>query len=868
MKQTIKFFLISLCKKPPNTSLRSFLKQALTILNSLIFKILKVLFLSFFYKRPGKLPLFLRTLIVLFLLTTCHYSFAQTKIRGRIIDFETFEGIPFVSISFDGTSEGCVSDYNGAFFAKTDKKVKYIIINSIGYISDTIKIQANSYQNLDIQLKPDLYSISEIVVKPSKNPAIKLIKKVIRNKKKNNINRLNTYSYEQYSKVEVDLNNFNPKIADKKFMQDFSLAFSAMDTSAATGKRYIPLALSETLSDYYFQRFPRYRKEKIIASQISGIKNTSVSRFTGQMYVDFNFYKSYIKIMDKEFVSPLSLSATMMYDYFLIDTAIIDDSYCYHITFKPKIKHSYTFQGDMWIADTIFALKRIEARMSKTANVDFISDFYVKKNYTKIDTGFLFPAEEAFFIDFNISEITFGFFGKKYVSRKHIKINPKFPKGFFSSSEFRDIEISNNAGEYNSAEWEKMRHKELSSKEQQIYVMVNTVKQKPAYRKVENFIYLVGTGYLKRRYVELGPYYKIFSRNALEGTRFRLGARTSNKFSELIELNGYTAFGTRDKKIKYGTGAKIKIANSPWTLARINYSNDLIQLGANLGDFGSDNIFSVSGKNDKLLHIQNFETGIEHDLFKSLTLKVFYTQKKIMPTKRIHFLDLQGNKIAAIRQSEISLRARLGINEEHISSVFNRQSFGSLYPIIEIQYTRGIPDFLKSDYNYHKLTVGLRHFITYGFFGKTNYYVEAGKLFGNVPFPLLKLHEGSSGLAYDMYAFNLMNYYEFASNKYISFFAEHHFNGLILNKIPLLRKLELREVVYAKGVWGSLKGSTPGIMQFPDYMSDVKKPYLEIGLGIENIFNFLSINYFRRLTHIKKSQVRKNGIFLGFHVNF
>ncbi len=796
------------------------------------------------------------------------FSFSQTKIRGEIVDSETLEGIPFVSIVFSGTTVGCVSDFNGRFFIKSNTSSNSLIISCIGFLNDTVKIKPGTYQEIKVLLKPDLYSIDEIIIKPGKDPAIQLIKKVIRNKKRNNINKLKTYSYEQYSKVEIDLNNFNSKYKNKKFLKDFKIAFEGTDTSAATGKKYLPLILSETVSDYYFQKFPRNRKEKIIATKISGIDNISASQFTGQMYVDFNFYKSYIKIIDKEFVSPLALSGPMVYDYFIIDTAMIDNSLCYHMTFKPKRKHEYTFQGDMWIADTSFALKRIDANMSKTANLDFVSDFYVKKNYKKINNSFFFPSEEEFFIDFNISKVTFGFFGKKYTSRKKIKINPDFPQNFFSLTEFRDIEINDKAASYDSSEWNTLRHTKLSKKEQQIYVMVDSVKKQPAFRKLENFVYLISTGYLKRKYVELGPYYKLFSRNAIEGNRFRFGVRTSNNFSKLIELNAYSAFGTRDAEFKYGVGSKVKIMREPWTLSRINFSDDLIQLGANLGDFGSDNIFSVSGKNDKLLHIRNLEIGIERDIFKSLTGAIFFTHKNIMPTDSLIFLTPDKLKIQHIYASEITLSAHFGINEEYISSVFNRQSFGSLYPIIEIRYTYGLPGFWQSNYQYQKITIGLKHFISFGFFGKTNYYIETGKIFGTVPYPLLKLHEGNSGIAYDMRSFNLMNYYEFASDEYLSFFAEHHFNGLILNKIPVLRRLKFREVIYAKGVWGNVNERNTNILIFPNTLSDVKIPYIELGLGVENILNFLSINYFRRVTHIHKDGIRKNGIFLGFHVNF
>ncbi|MCF6365797.1 MAG: DUF5686 and carboxypeptidase regulatory-like domain-containing protein [Bacteroidales bacterium] len=804
-------------------------------------------------------------------LILCFFSlltFSQTKIRGVILNDVTSKPVPFSSVSFVGSAIGCISDENGVFFIEANTDITQIAINNIGFINDTLDVVSNKYQDFIIYLKPDNYNIKEVIITPGENPADIIIKKVIKNKKYNNINRLGAYSYEQYTKMQVDINNINPSSENDPILKDFKSVFAGIDTSAATGKIYMPLIISETLSDFYYKKFPKHRKEIIKAVNFAGIDNLSASKFTGQMYLEFNFYKNYIKILEKDFISPVALSGLLVYDYSLLDSTFIDNSWCYHLSFLPKRKYQFTFKGDMWITDTTFALKKINANMSKTANLGFVSDFYVKKEYKKTGNNFFFPAEEEFFIDFNISKVTAGFFGKKYTSRKNIKLNPEFPPLFFSATEFRDIEIEDNAADYDSVFWNNNRHTQLSAKERNIYRMVDSVTNQPTFKKVENFIYLLATGYVRRSYLEFGPYYKVYSKNAIEGHRLRLGVRTSNDFSKKIELNSYLAFGLDDQKTKYGFGTKYKLAREPWTLAQINYSKDLIQLGANLGEFGSDNIFSISGKNDKLLWIENFEASIERDLIKSITGTVFISHKIINPTDSIRFFDSFGNEQTNITTTELTFSAHFGINEEYVEIVFNRQSLGSLYPILELEYTIGIPDFMNSNYKYSKLKLGLRHHISYAFIGKTNYYIEAGKIWGTVPFPLLKLHEGSTGITYDMYAFNMMNYYEFASDKYISFFAEHHFNGLFLNKIPVLRKLKFREVIYAKGVLGSLNDENRNLLQFPSELSDVEKPYIELGAGIENIVNILSVNYFRRISHLQKPDVRKNGIIIGLQLSF
>lgn len=819
-------------------------------------------------KSFGNFGLFKKyiTLTVLFILIFS-VSFSQTKIRGVILNDETSSLIPYASVSFLDSDIGCVSDYEGIFFIETKTDIDSIVISCIGFVNDTLQIANNKYQDFIIYLKPESYSIEEVVVRAGENPADILFKKILKNKKNNNSNKLESYQYEQYTKMQVDINNFNPASKDDKKLKDFSFVFAGIDTSSATGKIFMPLIVSETLSDFYFQSFPRHRKEIINAVNFAGVENLSASKFTGQMYVDFNFYMNFITILEKQFISPISHSGQLTYDYYLIDSTFIDDTWCYHMTFKPKRKHEFTFNGDMWIADTSFAIKKISAIMSKTANLSFVSDVYVKKEYKRID-NFYFPEKEEYFIDFNISKVTAGFFGRKFTSRKKIVLNPEYPEYFFSPTEFREIDVKNNASEFDSISWKEFRHSELTQKERNIFKMVDSVKSQPTFKRIENFVYLIGTGYLRRNLIEFGPYYKLYSKNAIEGHRLRLGMRTSNKFSKTIEFSTYMAFGLDDQKVKYGIGSKLKLKRDPWTLAKLNFYSDMVQLGANLGDFGSDNIFSVSGKNDKLLFIENLEIGIERDLIKSLTAALFFTHKEIFPTDSLRFIDESGIPVDNITASEMTISVRFGINEEYIEAVFNRQSFGSLYPIFELEYTYGIPEFLDADFKYHKITIGLKHSISYGFLGKTKYYIEAGKIIGPVPFPLLKLHEGRQGISYDMISFNMMDYYEFASDQYVSFFAEHHFNGLFLNKIPVIRKLKFREVIYAKGVWGSLKDENNDLLEFPVTLSDLEKPYIEIGAGIENILNFLSVNYFRRLTHLQNPDTRKNGFIIGLQVNF
>lgn len=796
---------------------------------------------------------------------------AQTKVRGIVQNKIDKEFIPFAAVSFKNTSIGTVTDYKGVFFIESKTNQDSLIISSLGYKTDTIVLKKGSFQEIMIFMEPESYGIDEVVVLPGENPAHRILNKIIKNKSLNNPEKFDSYSFEQYTKLQADLNNFDPRIKNEKFMKDFAIVFDGIDTSSVTGKIYVPLVLFETLSDFYYQKFPRNKKEIIKAMKTSGVQNTSASQFSGQMYVELNFYDNYMNIFEKQFVSPISFNALMVYKYYLIDSTFIDNNWCYHITYKPKRKNEYTFSGDFWVADTSFALKSINANMSETANIEFISSMYIKHEFDDIADSVWFPISETLFVDFNVTQKTAGFFGRKFVSRKNIQTNVNFPNKFFSPVKTREIIVNDDIFKYDSAFWDQNRHARLNPKESAIYKMVDSVKSTPKFKTIEKFVYLLSTGYFKKGKIEIGPYYNMYSKNVIEGPRFRIGGRTSNKFSEKLEISGHVAFGLLDQKLKYGSQLMYKIDKKPWTMLKVFYQNDMVQLAQSAGAFGTDNIFSSAlstTPNDKLLPVTTYEIGVERDIFPGLITNLFFAKRDFFSTDSVIFIDNEGFLRDKLSVSELNFNIHFGYNQEIVSANFNRLIMGSLYPIFEIGFTHGFDNLWGGEYKYNKITAAVKHYAIFGPLGKFKYYIEAGKIFGKVPFPLLKLHEGNQTYLLDNYAFNMMKYYEFASDEYLSVFVEHHFQGLVLNKIPLLRKLHFREVIFAKGVIGSLSEQNKTEFAFPGALSGVQKPYIEGGVGIENILKFLRVDAVWRFTHLENPNTARLGIRVGMQVSF
>ena len=184
---------------------------------------------------------------------------------------------------------------------------------------------------------------------------------------------------------------------------------------------------------------------------------------------------------------------------------------------------------------------------------------------------------------------------------------------------------------------------------------------------------------------------------------------------------------------------------------------------------------------------------------------------------------------------------------------------GTNFPVVQLKYSFGMKNIFHSNYDYQRMTVIVSHDdITINPIGFSDVTLIAGKVFGRVPYPLLEIHNGNETYSYDKTAFNLMNYYEFASDEYASLSVAHHFDGLFFNKIPLMRKLNWREIALFKGVAGHLTYDSSKILDFPLTLSSLSgKPYYEAGFGIENILKIIRLDALWRLSYIN-SDYREN----------
>lgn len=784
-------------------------------------------------------------------------------LKGRVTDKLTTEPIPFVNVAFVGTGIGTVTDFDGYYTIKSKKLPDSLTATFVGYDPVKIKVRRVKSQTINFVMSVNKVEINEVTILAGENPADIIMRKVVDNKKKNNKDKLDSYQYEVYNKLELDITNITEEFKNKKFLRPFQFIFDNIDSTTTNDKPFLPFFISESLSDYYFKNDPRNKREIIKGAKVSGLENETVTQFLGDMYQNINIYEPYIELFNKGFVSPISGIGKLYYKYYLLDSMMIDDRFCYKLKFKPRRKGDLAFMGEMWINKGSWAVKDINMRVMEDVNINWINDLAIVQEFALVDAGAWMIVKDRLVVDFEARDDGLGFIGRKTTTYKDFIINKEAPPGIFVGTDA--IVVQEQASKQNEDFWEEARHEVLSEREDKIYAMVDTIKSLPAFQSYVDIITLFITGYYEVGLIEIGPYFKMYSFNPVEGNRFRFGMRTSNSFSTKLLLGGYVAYGTRDEEFKYGANMRLKLNEKPRQWIGLDYKDDIVQLGQSSNAFAGDNILASVFRRtppDRLTRNQHYSGYFDHEWTPGLSNRITMSNDSYKPLGKLNYTyyvnDAQTDSSDVVSTSELKFSTRFAYREKFVSGKFTRISLGSDYPIVQIDYTLGLKGVFKSDFRYHKISLKSWDRIPINPVGYTYAVLEVGKVWGALPYPLLEVHRGNESLFYDYLAFNLMNFFEFVSDSYISVFATHHFEGFFFDKIPLFRKLKWREVAAVKAIAGDLSQENIDILSDKNAFSTLSKPYVEAHLGVENILRIIRVDFIWRLSYTNDEYVAEN----------
>jgi hypothetical protein len=422
--------------------------------------------------------------------------------------------------------------------------------------------------------------------------------------------------------------------------------------------------------------------------------------------------------------------------------------------------------------------------------------------------------------------------------------------------------------------WAANRPDSLTAKEETIFLMADSVKKIPVFKAVYSIGELINTYFYVIGPVELGPYYTFYSNNPVEGNRFRFGGRTSNNFSTRLMLGGHVAWGTGDRSWKYGLYGVYMFNRNPRVRAEISYFHDMRQLGKSENAFLDDNILTTILRrrpNYRLTLVERYDLTFMREWFQGLSNTIGFSHQVIYPSRYVPFeLNVENGPLplASLVSSEFTLNFHLAYREKFLLGKFERQSLGTEYPALDLDFVWGPKGMLGSQYGYYKLKARVYDKVETDPVGFLKYWITAGRIFGELPYPLLELHKGNETYACDVYAFNMMNYYEFVSDEWISLMAEHHFQGFFLNRIPGLRWFELREVVSGKLLLGRLGEANKNVMAFPAGLTWLNEPYFEGSLGLENILKIIRVDATWRFSYLDHPDIQKFGLRIALRLQF
>ncbi|MDF2432023.1 MAG: hypothetical protein JWP44_1654 [Mucilaginibacter sp.] len=820
----------------------------------------------------GLLPLF----PILLLGTQLVYG-QKIIVKGKITDANTGEPVTYATIGIKGTSIGTSTNFDGLFKLEFQKKSDSIVVSCLGYLQKTVPISNVAEQVIDIQLKPSFKSLNEVRITPKGyiNPAWAILREVVNHKPVNDPRGLKSYQLESYSRIELDASNLSSNLLKKRFIQD---AVSMADSMKITGIDHmpiLPLFLSETVSDFFYQSNPDAKREDVKKTKTNGIgfeDGTLLAQLTGSTFQQYNFYKNFVSAAGKEFVSPITDGWKNWYDYELENRdAIVDGKICYQISFKPKHPQDLAFTGIIWIAKENYALYQIKATIEPGANLNFIHQISVQQQMDgkATDRPWL-PVKTRILVDVSqLSSNTSGLLAKFYTSNKIITFDNVYPSDFFKDN----ITVAANAQQADNSFWEMNRPDSLTMAEKSVYRLIDTVKTLPTVRNYLTAADLLINGYYRAGNISLGPILNTYSYNNVEGNRIRLGFKTNSGFDRKWIFGGYVAYGSKDRDAKYGASVDYILSRKQWTEAGISFTHDLNQV-ALLSDsylYQRNNLFSAFTRFGHIDRRKVFDQDllniyIRRDLFKGFTEKISFSRWSLDPQFLFNFNDPNGGLSNQLLVSEFQFETKWAPGSQPlVSETINRPvsvKTDISKPVFTFRYTLGLKNVLGSDLTYHKFSFNITQSLKMGSLGRGKYSFTAGYIPSSVPFPLLENHLGNSTFLYNPNAFNLMRFFEFASDKYASLNYTQHFEGLLLNSIPVIKNFKWRLVGTANILYGGISQTNQNNIldrNSIDLQRLGSTPYLEAGYGVENIFRFLRVDFIHRLTYTDNHNTLNGG---------
>lgn len=797
-------------------------------------------------------------------------------VQGTIVDGNSLESIPFVNIWIEGSDQGTISDTDGNFNFKIDSSCN-LIFSSIGYKTVSERVELGKLRKLKIKLLPEIFKLEEVEVKPDYSYDIEMFKKVIARKDENYNRAKKVKSYHQYNRTTAVLATDSTHIYSKLLDKDKDLLIldhenNLLNVPAYASEKHQRILVdnestnSQTLENYTDCIFPnlKVKLENFILKKIPQ---------------EYNFYQNQIPILERGFYSPLSSNALLYYRVYLNDSVLVDDVMHYKFTFYPKNKHNTVFSGSFWVEDVSFALVSIEANISSKVNINFINNYQILQSYQKQDDGSWFYSQQ----NTNLSMRWF----ENTLFTKEDSLKPKL-KEVGSMIINRDINYvisSNIQNQYSVLPNFSEFHKEDKIQFVQIKRGVQAMKSNGVVKQVDKIGNMFITGHYNVGIIDIGSIYDIYTKNYIEGDRVSIPLRTSEKLFKNFCIAGYWGYGFKNKESKYRVSAKYKLPFDNRTIITASYTDDFKESGHqpyvrflkdNVYSIGTGNIISTISTrelNPYVYQQQKIEFVFNTDLSDNMGLYLAPYYQNSYESEFVQF-KRDENRYRNFVTHGLLMNLRFSFGQEYEELFLSRIYPGDTKPVINLSLDFGevnTPDINSRNKKiYFRSHASIKQRVNLGqaYF---RYTLSGGYICGEVPYTLLEKPSSTNSLGYSRYSYNLLNFASYAHNLYANLHFSLNGGGIIFNHIPVVSALKIREMVSLKVYYGMKTNGVSDAFEVPDYyQSHMSKPYVELGVGITNIFKVFRIEYVHRLNKGNEFQSisSKSGIRMRFEACF
>ena len=824
------------------------------------------------------------------------FLFSQTNISGSIIDEKNQKPLIGVEIFINNKEKSEIITQNSQFQIQSDSGISTATFIKKNFKTEILNLENGQFENLVVKMQPEkVEQIQEVVIakvnkkkykNKKENPAYAIMQEVWKRKKTNGLANYKDYQFKEYEKIEIGLNNIDSAFMEKKIFNQLEFVFDYADSANFSKKLTLPVFFNETIFKTYGKNKPEKKENKvIIANKFSGFNNNELIASTAKnQFKDVNLYDNTLNFFNIGFPSPVGTDGFATYEYEITDSISVNGTESYVISYYPKRKEVLAFQGKLFISRDTYNVVSATLKSTNKINVNFVNGIYMELDYDS-------PNDTIFLPKKTYTELEMSIFNKKKDAKGVLFKRTDIYSDYLFDQNFSDAlltdkqqTLSDNNLTKPDEYWETERDEPLLESEKKVYSMVSELEKVPKFKRIVKTVEILQSGYVNAwKAIDFGDIFSVYGNNEVEGDRIRIGARTYFSANDMWRIAGYTAYGFKDKKWKYGIEGRYMFNRENRATIGFGSRNDVIQLGAQLTNddgimtrsFASSSIFA-SGTNASLSNVKQHNFFFSLQPAKNFEVRLDATSMNIKSANPLNFnLDFYKNSVLKSELNDFHTTFSLIANPGAKFSQYgvDRYSFTTLNPTFVLKFTHGFENVLDGDFDYNKLQFLYSQPIILGNLGRTNVNLEAGKNFDTVPLALQNIIPGNQSYSLVSNTFALLKYYEFVADAYTTLDVEHHFQGKILAFIPLIKKLKFREVVFWRGAYGTLSDASKNI-NFENrlYSAPDQQIYYEYGFGLENIgfgnLKILRVDFNWRGNYLDRPEVSKFGVKFGLQMNF